>query len=202
MNHPAELRPSALTPDVQQLLEQSPTAETLAQVDAWLEHRATDAEFWRSLTAADTVRLEKWMLGSRRVQASWALSAVLCLAVTLFFSAHPMETFDKDPVSAVFFTLVLTGLVSLLVFSALFAPFTRCWNFAFKVRAASGLSRKLGSVYDGELDGFYKRVNHFPAACQYIFDVKRHRQVLRQDFIVAAALVPPEFLMTADHATR
>jgi len=202
MKTASEHRPSALPHEVHQLLELSPTAENLAQVDAWLENRATDADFWRMLTAADTVQLEEWVLGNRRVQASWALSAILCLAVTLFFSAHPLETFDRDPIAAVFFTLLLTGLISLLVFSALFAPFTQCWNFAFKVRAASALSKKLGSVYDGELDGFYKRVSHFPAACQYIYDIKRHRQVLRQDFIVAAALVPPEVLMAADHATR
>lgn len=200
MNTSPEHRPSGLPLEFRQMLEQPPTAENLAQVDGWLSSRATDVDFWRALTAADTVQLEEWVLGNKRVQLSWALSAISCLAVTLVFSTQPLQTFDRDPFLSVFFTLVLTALVSVMVFSALFAPLTRGWNFLFKLRPASRLSKKMDSLYDGELDTFYKQVDHFPAACQYIYDIKQHRTVIQQDLVVASSLVPPDVAMAADRA--
>lgn len=202
MNTPCDHGPSVLAPGIQHVLEKPPTAENITYVNTWLDGRSTDTAFWRSLSASDATRLGKWVLCNRFVQISWALSAIACLAVTLCFSTRPLETFDRGPIAAVIFTLVLTALISFLVFSVLFVPLTRCWNFLLKVRPASSLSTKLARVYPGELDGFYKRIDHFPAACKYIQDVKRRRAIVQQDLVVAEALVPRDVLMAADGAVR
>lgn len=188
------------SPEIEQVLRQLPSVEAVQEVDTWLESHDADVSFWATLPSEDVRGMTEWVWSNTRVFVGMALAGLMCAAVGLFFGTTPLSSFSQDPFVAVFFS-VLASLVGIGFFSlVLFAPLSKLWNTVFFVRQANRVLGRLRDIGPDELDGFYNQVDHHPAACQYIHDVKEHRTIVAQDLRIAKQLVTEQLALKQGRA--